>query len=302
MECAKQAEVCAIVVTFNRKVKLKKCIECLQGQIDVTCDIIIVDNASKDGTEDMILSDYNTDSIHYFNTGENLGSAGGFNFGAKKGMAFNYKYLWFMDDDVYPDCDALIKLLDADKGLLGNWGCLSSFAYWKDGSICKANRQKKNLFSFVADNAYEKPLIPARIVSFASMLVKADIMREVGYPIADYYFYTDDYEFSARISDKYPVYVIPESKVLHDMDRNIKANIVKDPPEKMYRYKTLFRNDMHFYRRYGGTGWIYLGLKYAYTLLNICMNEREKKKEKIKILNNGVREGINFFPEIEYPT
>ena len=42
--------VAAVVVTYNRKELLAQCIEALLGQQNAVCDILIVDNASTDGT------------------------------------------------------------------------------------------------------------------------------------------------------------------------------------------------------------------------------------------------------------
>lgn len=38
-------------------------------------------------------------TIFYFNTGRNLGGAGGFNFGVRKAYEAGYDYIWLMDDD-----------------------------------------------------------------------------------------------------------------------------------------------------------------------------------------------------------
>ena len=71
-------KVCAVVVTYNRKEKLKKCIQCLLGQADSKCDVLIVNNASTDGTEEMIRNEFKIPEVLYYNTGANLGGAGGF--------------------------------------------------------------------------------------------------------------------------------------------------------------------------------------------------------------------------------
>lgn len=46
-------KVAAVVVTYNRIALLKECIKALQQQTYL-CDILIVDNASTDGTEEYI--------------------------------------------------------------------------------------------------------------------------------------------------------------------------------------------------------------------------------------------------------
>ena len=295
-----KSKICAVVVTHNRKEKLDRCLQCILNQHDSYCDIVVVDNDSSDGTNEMIKTQYESTRISYYNTGKNLGSAGGFNFGIKVAVLLGYKYLWIMDDDVYPDSTALRELVKAGLSIKDNWGCLSSVSYWNDGSICKPNRQKKGLFTFVSDIELKKNrIIPVKIVSFSSMYVKTVAVHDVGLPIKDYFFYTDDYEFSERISEKYGVYVVTSSRVLHDISKNTKASIVSDPPEKMYRYNTLYRNDVAFYSRFGIKGICYLVLKTIYTLLNILLFEKKDKASKAVIVLKGIKEGIGFRPKIE---
>ncbi|WP_295266446.1 glycosyltransferase, partial [Veillonella sp.] len=92
-------DVVAIVVTYNRLELLKECIQALQSQ-SLALDILVVDNNSNDGTrgyiEKLALTNKN---IIYKNTGENLGGAGGFNFGLKIAAKMDYEYVWIMDDD-----------------------------------------------------------------------------------------------------------------------------------------------------------------------------------------------------------
>ena len=75
--------VAAVVVTLNRLPLLQKCIEKLETQT-VPCDILVVNNASTDGTAAWLSEREAVNSrIHVKNTGANLGGAGGFHFGMR---------------------------------------------------------------------------------------------------------------------------------------------------------------------------------------------------------------------------
>lgn len=91
--------VAAVVVTYNRKELLKEAIDALLMQSVAEADVLVVDNASTDGTKDYIADYIDQGQIIYINTGENLGGAGGFNFGMRKACEAGYKYVWIMDDD-----------------------------------------------------------------------------------------------------------------------------------------------------------------------------------------------------------
>ena len=138
-------KIAAVVVTFNRKEYLVKNIEALLAQVNAPMDILIIDNASTDGTEETIRHYMDAGQILYENTGENLGGAGGFNFGIRRAYEAGYDAIWIMDDDTYPHPDALEKFLQADKDLNGMYGYLAGKVLWKDGSWCEMNPPKKLL-------------------------------------------------------------------------------------------------------------------------------------------------------------
>lgn len=294
-----QYDAAAVVVTYNRKDLLKQNIECLLTQA-TQCDIYIIDNASTDGTEKLVRS-YTDERVYYFNTGANLGGAGGFEYGTREAVKAGYKYVWIMDDDTLVHNTALEELMQADRQLNGKWGALSSTPYWTDGSICKANRQKKTLFTFVKDEEYKRDvLIPVTMASFVSLLVKADVIKEIGLPIGEYFIWTDDYEYTGRISRKYPVYVVPKSCVTHAMKENKKINFAQETPDRIDRYRYVYRNDVHCYRQFGIKGWMYLILKYIFTVMNILLKSETPRCEKLKVLDAGYKQGICFEPEIKF--
>ncbi len=291
--------VAAVVVTYNRKELLHKCIEKILGQKGASCDVFVIDNASTDGTQKMMQEFFSDSGIHYYNTGANLGCSGGFQFGVKWAMQGAYKYIWMMDDDTWPSENALDELLKAGEKLDGKWGVLSSVAYWTDGSICCMNVQKKTIFKHITSDVYEKELFPVVMCSFVSLLVPGEVIKEIGLPVGEYFIWTDDYEYTGRISSKYPCYVVPPSKVVHAMRIHTRVNFATDSPSRIGRYRYIYRNDVHCYRRYGLKGWIYIILKDIYTIFNVLLHSKEKKIEKIKILIKGFVEGLSFHPQIE---
>lgn len=293
-------ETAAVVVTYNRSAILKENIKCLLNQKGTQCDIYIIDNASTDSTFETVKS-FCDSRVHYFNTGSNLGGAGGFEFGIKHAVEDGYKFVWVMDDDTLPAETSLDELFRAGEKLNGKWGALSSAVYWTDGSVCKANRQKKSLFSFVSDDEI-KHNEPVRLVmaSFVSLFVKSEVIHDVGLPLGEYFIWTDDYEFTGRISRKYNLYLIPKSKVVHAMRKNRKINLAEEKSERIGRFKHVYRNDVHCYRQCGISGRIYLAGKFLYTLLNVLFYSEDRKLEKIRIMFNGFKEGFSFSPEVKY--
>ncbi|MCM1155769.1 MAG: glycosyltransferase family 2 protein [Ruminococcus flavefaciens] len=292
-------KIVAVVVTCNRKELLKQCIDGVLKQKNCSCDVIVVDNASADGTQEMIINQYDMPEVIYINTGTNLGGAGGFQFGVKKAVLLGYEYVWIMDDDTLPEEEALYELIEVDKELEGKWGFLSSVAYWTDGSICRMNIQKKTIFRHIGKREYNSRFAPIEMCSFVSLLVKSSVIQEVGLPIGEYFIWTDDYEYTGRISLKWPCYMVPESKVIHAMKKHTRVNFATDDISRINRYHYIYRNDVHCYRRYGLKGWLYIVLKDCYTIFNILRNAKVGKWSRVKIVLKGFKEGILFKPQIE---
>ena len=94
--------ILALIVTHNRLSDLKNCIKAVQSQTLKIDKLLIIDNGSTDGTK-KYLKDNRIFSIHT----ENLGSAGGWNKGINYALINNYKYIWMMDDDGFPNIDSL---------------------------------------------------------------------------------------------------------------------------------------------------------------------------------------------------
>ena len=92
--------IVAVVVTYNRKDLLVTCIGNLLNQTQGNPDILVIDNASTDGTGDMVKEKFGEETrVKYINTGANLGGAGGFSYGINVAVNQGYEYLWIMDDD-----------------------------------------------------------------------------------------------------------------------------------------------------------------------------------------------------------
>ena len=118
MASAKEARIACIIVTFNRKVYLKRCLESVDRQIFQPKTVYIVDNASTDGTIDSVKEwgFYNCKRngivYKYILNKKNEGGAGGFHLGMKTAFEFAYyDGFWVMDDDGEPDKECLKELV-----------------------------------------------------------------------------------------------------------------------------------------------------------------------------------------------
>lgn len=286
----------AVVVTYNRLDLLRQCAQALRNQT-VACDILIVDNASTDGTSQWLASQ---PDLHYRDTGSNLGGAGGFNLGMRWAVETGYDYVWVMDDDTLPQPDALEKLLEADKILEGNYGWLSSVALWTDGSECRMNRQKLNKRFYEFSPLLKYGLVQAEQATFVSLFLRSETIRRFGLPIKEFFIWGDDIEFTRRIAVRggLPCFTVGQSQVIHATKSNVGSNIALDDVERIGRYFYAFRNEAHLYRQEGIKGRAYCAAKRCRDFLWI-IRYGKPKWPRFRVLFRGIWAGFFFRPEVE---
>lgn len=288
----------AVVVTHNRRALLARCVEALLRQSEPGLDILVVDNASADGTGEMLAPLAREGRIRYVNTGENLGGAGGFQYGVRLAVGLGCEYVWIMDDDALPEPTALEALMKA-AGTLGSFGFLSGKTVWTDGSLCRMNLQRDLKLANISD--FSPPLIPCGAATFVSLLVPVSVVRQVGLPIGAFFIWADDLEYTRRISRRYPCFVVTDSVTVHHCQTNNGGNIATDVPERIQRYRYAYRNEVYVYRREGLRGAARLLLRTPLHILRVLTRSKDRKLERIRVIIGGTLRGLSFRPPIEYP-
>lgn len=290
-----ELRIAAAVVTYNRKELLAECVGALLEQT-YPMDILIIDNASTDGTRQELEELICQGKVQYINTGANLGGAGGFHVAVKEAVSRKYDYIWLMDDDTIPEKDALSALVQALKDTKGNFGFLSSKAVWKDGTVCRMNEQKF-LDSEVING---KKFTKCRQATFVSLFLPSRVVLQIGLPIKEFFIWGDDVEYTRRISEKYVCYYVPESVVLHKTANNEGSNIATDDVSRMDRYRYAYRNEVYIARKENLSRKLYQISKIAFHIVRVILKSHGYRWKKIKIIVGASVEGLKFRPSVEY--
>ena len=244
----------------------------------------------------MILEKINK-KIEVLDLKENLGGAGGFNAGIKLAMQYNHDYIWVMDDDTIVQEDSLNKLVNNSILKKEKISFVCSNVLWTDGSICLMNKPKlhKEWSNDIKYNA-----IKLESTSFVSILINTDCIRNIGYPIKDFFIWGDDYEFTKRATKQFgPGYLITDSLVVHKMNKNTNANILVEDKERINRYYYEFRNKLFISKKNGFKEVVKYNKYVITTLAKVILINNSYKFKKISIILKGVCSGIRFNPTIE---
>lgn len=208
--------VCAVVVTHNRYEMLTRCLAALEAQTRQVDAILVVDNASTDGTPERLAADHPSAELHRL--GENVGGSGGFEAGVAEGVRRGHRWLWLMDDDVLPADDALEQLLTTRDRLaaVADPVVLASRVEWKDEQLHPTNLPGIDFRRYyeTLESAAERAL-PLRWSSFVSVMIRTDAIARHGLPLGRYFIWFDDVEYTARILRDEPGFFVPRSVVRH---------------------------------------------------------------------------------------
>ncbi len=307
--------VAAVIVTYNRKKLLVECLSGLGKQTASLDALILVDNASTDGTPDYLMErgiitaplPHETDlpfessgalpgspgtKVTYRRLAENTGGAGGFHEGVKVGFQTGYDWLWLMDDDVEPLPDTLSKLLSFRT--LSR--CIHPSKLFEDGS--RHNWEgyispKTGRRVFLPDISFQKGLTHCETNTgcFEGMLVHREIVEKIGFPDRRFFIGSDDsiYGFLAH----------QHTRVLYTRDPIIikKAGHPTGPISDRsiyYGMRNSFLREQYLnnhIRRYHFLRSVFMIVKFFDYASNILMS-RKDKASAFRILIRATRDGF----------
>jgi rhamnopyranosyl-N-acetylglucosaminyl-diphospho-decaprenol beta-1,3/1,4-galactofuranosyltransferase len=208
--------VVAVVVTWNRRSLLAESLRAIESQTFTPIRIVVVDNASDDGTADLLRAEFG--HLDVVTATRNTGGAGGFAIGLDRALSTDVDAVWLMDDDTVPEPSALAELVEAHSSYgRGRPALVASRVVWTNGRDHPMNtpRVKPGVSDREVAAAAAVRCVPIRSASFVSVLVDAATVRERGLPIADYFLWNDDFEFTTRLIRGTSALFCPASVVVH---------------------------------------------------------------------------------------
>lgn len=193
-----------VIVTYNRLELLKECIRAINNQKKQFDHVVIVDNASTDGTIEYLRQFKN--KYHIIYEKKNGGGAKGFSDGVDfVNRSIKTDWILLIDDDAILDFEYLYKI--SKFIYVNNKYKAVSGTVKTDGKIDITHRKKlKSRIAFTMEpvslNEYEKESFEYDLSSFCGLLFSKELIKEIGIPKAEYFIWYDDSEYSLRIRKK----------------------------------------------------------------------------------------------------
>ena len=223
--------VVAVVTTWNRLLLLEECLAALAGQTHRPAVAVVVDNACTDGTPQRLdaLARRHAD-LDVVHLSTNVGGAGGFAVGIERALTHAPDLLWLLDDDTVPTKTAADELVGAwlayseaargrprGRSTARRPAVLASKVVWTDGRDHPMNtpRAKPDALPGERRAAARVGCVPIRSASFVSVMCDAGVVARRGVPVADYFVWNDDFEYTTRLLRGNRGLYCPASVVVH---------------------------------------------------------------------------------------
>ena len=251
--------ITTVIVTYNRKHLLKQCLDSLLAQDRPLDRITLMDNASTDGTNDMLKKEGYLDNkvLDYTRLPTNTGGAAGFHDGMKKAFEAGYDWIWMMDDDVNPAPDCLSKLLKAYQETGGVYKILQTARFDADTGrpyhyATRYNFRNPFLYEgvdLVIPSRIDAPYIEIVSPPFEGPLIHRSVIADVGESDGSYFIVCDDADYFLRAHRKGHRSLVVRDAVM------TRATPAKKTVFFDWKDYYTFRNRIELDRRYGGK-WI----------------------------------------------
>lgn len=294
-------DVSVIVVNYNTLELTKNTINSvIEKTRDLNYEIILVDNASTDGSVEFFEREY-TDKVIFIKNSENLG----FGRANNKGIEISKgKYVFLLNSDTLLINNAIKILFDFMEN---NESCGVCGGNLFDINLIPTNSFNKNMLNYRDEYInsiinlflkffnlkkksfnYTKIPLKVEIIVGADMFIRKNILSQTGSFDEDFFMYHEESELCFRILKKrYSIYSIPQAKIIH---LEGKSSQFKERKFRMDRYHKY----MFFYKTRGKKSlkWVYLfsQIKFLnlFDIKRFRINNEEYLRFKLFLESRGI--------------
>lgn len=250
--------VSVVIVSFNTKPELLRCLESLTANVSLPLEVIVVDNASQDGTVEALR--HQRPSAQLIANRKNVGFARACNQGLRAARAPLVLVL-NSDTEVRPGAvEALVealqrnpdaalagpRTLNSDGTLQASFGPpLTLQGEWQRRRLMRGLRARRPEAMRELEEAWSGEREPAWI-SGSCMLARRKALEEVGLFDESFFLYEEDVDLCLRLRQaRWRLVLVPSAEVIHHLGRSVQ----KAPRVASLEYQ---RSHLRYYRKHNG--------------------------------------------------
>jgi GT2 family glycosyltransferase len=213
--------ILAHIHTFNDVDVIEQLLDALRRQTRPLDAVLLVDNASSDGTSDKAFSE----NITIVRNSHNLGPSGAIRIGFAHALEQRFDWTWILDADSVPEPDALEKLIAFFERL--SLGEREQVCFLNCFPLTVTGEVKQHPLSFVKAGIEVRPLERVReftqcdFTLWSGSLYRMAAVRRIGMPTADYVADVGECEYGYRARQLgFTSYIVHRGVIHHDVGRN----------------------------------------------------------------------------------
>jgi len=259
MESRDAPAISVVVVNWNTRELLRRCLGSIYATVPpISFDVIVVDNASEDGSADMVAEQF--PAAELIRSESNVGFSAGNNLGLRRASG---RYVMLLNPDAellpgavremvqFADAHPRVavvgpKLLNADGSLQKNGRTFTSL--WREVlGLTKLYRIWAR-FNRKADWGREDFDVPAQVdeVSGACMLVRKSVIDEVGLLDERFFMYYEEVDWCRRMKQaRWEVHYLPSARIIHHWSAGAKKT-------GLLGSRIAFRSQYLYFRKHHG--------------------------------------------------
>jgi GT2 family glycosyltransferase len=266
-------DVSIIIVNYNTINLLRDCLNSLMQTEGRVCELIVVDNASADGSAEMVASEF--PGVVLVRNRQNAGFSKANNQGMKLAKG---KYLLLLNSDTvvragaveimaeFLDSQAAVgavtcKLLNADGTIQASISnrpgpVLLFFRLLGVSRLISGDRARrwlsrtcgfflgKTIRSYLAPyTAHDSP-VEVENISGACMMLRGEVVQQVGFLDEGFFMYFEDMDYCVRLQNAgWKMYYLPQGEIIHLGGMSSGGRMRN---YSVHSYRALF----HFYRKH----------------------------------------------------
>ncbi len=220
------SDIGCVVVTFNRLDKLKKALASYDSQTLHPVYVMVIDNASTDGTE-AFLAQWQSEPAPYrkivHRLAQNSGGSGGFHEGQRLALQEEAGWILLADDDAYlPEnyTETVQRYIDthATDDISAICGTVT-----QNGAVSGMHRRLCSRLPAIKWDRKPTPQEYAReefdidLVSFVGAVISKDKLKKAGLAPKDYFIWFDDTENSLCLRKEGRIVCLSGIPIVHDV-------------------------------------------------------------------------------------
>jgi GT2 family glycosyltransferase len=304
-----ELNIAIILVNWNGLQFTKACLDSLMAMPVKGYSVIVVDNASSDGSSSILKTNY--PDIVLLENQQNLGFTGGNNRGIKYALDKGADLIILINNDATVSSDFLDKMLLAYKqspnaGIIQPIIC---FQHDKD-RIWSAGGKYNTLFGISTTKGDRQPITQYfpenKILDWATgccMMVPAQVFRQVGLLQGSYFAYFEDVDFSIRVRQQgYQILLASDCVIYHEGSASSKKasseGVLSPVVFYLHARNQLFQLRRHHKFPLSIIAWAYHLLKYTGWIFYFCIRGRSRK---LRAVLSGLHDGLTLNHRQENP-